>query len=37
VRGKDRKKAIRRLAQKVAGQSVKLRVYFKSQGIGING
>ena len=35
--GKDRKKAIRRLAQKVAGQSVKLRDYFKSQGIGING
>ncbi|MBQ7157772.1 MAG: hypothetical protein IJR86_08280 [Bacteroidaceae bacterium] len=37
VIGKDRKKAIRRLAQKVAGQSVKLRDYFKSQGIGING
>ena len=37
VIGKDRKKAIRWLAQKVAGQSVKLRDYFKSQGIGING
>ena len=35
--GKDRKKAIKRLAQKVAGQAVKLRDYFKSQGIGING
>lgn len=37
VIGKDRKKSIRRLAQKVSGQAVKLRDYFKSQGIGIEG
>ena len=37
VIGKDRKKLIRRLAQKVSGQAVKLRDYFKSQGIGIDG
>lgn len=34
--GRDRKKAIRRLAQRVSGQAVRLRDYFKSQGIGIN-
>ena len=33
---KEKKKAIKRLAQKVSGQTVKLRDYFKSQGIGIN-
>lgn len=34
---KERKKAIKRLAQKVSGQTVKLRDYFNSQGIDING
>lgn len=37
VIGKERKKSMRRLAQKVSGQAVKLRDYFRSQGIGISG
>lgn len=37
VIGKERKKSMRRLAQKVSGQAVKLRDYFRSQGIGVNG
>lgn len=37
VISKERKKSMRRLAQKVSGQSVKLRDYFRSQGIGVNG
>ena len=34
---KDRKKSIKRLAQNVSGQTVRLRDYFNSQGIDING
>lgn len=37
VISKERKKSMRRLAQKVSGQSVKLRDYFRSQGVGVNG
>ena len=37
VINKERKKAIRKLAQKVSGQTVRLRDYFKGQGIDING
>ena len=37
VISKERKKAIRKLAQKVSGQTVRLRDYFKSQGIDIDG
>ena len=37
VIGKERKKSMRRLAQKVSGQAVKLRDYFRSQGIDVNG
>lgn len=36
VIGKERKKAIRKLAQRVSGQTVRLRDYFKGQGIDIN-
>lgn len=32
--GREKKKTIRRLAQKVSGQAVKLRDYYKRQGIG---
>jgi len=34
---KTDKKVIRKLAQKVAGQTVRLRDYFKSQGMDVNG
>lgn len=34
--GRERKKTLRRLAQRVSGQAVKLRDYFRSQGIDIN-
>lgn len=34
---KEQKKGMRKLAQKVAGQIVRLRDYYKSQGINING
>jgi len=34
---KEQKKTIRRLAQRVSGQSVKLRDYFRGQGVGMNG
>ena len=37
VIGKERKKSMRRLAQKVSGQAVKLRDYFRSHGIDVNG
>lgn len=37
VISKERKKEIRKLAQKVAGQTVRLRDYFNSQGIAIDG
>ena len=37
VINKERKKTIRKLAQKVSGQTVRLRDYFKGQGIDING
>jgi len=34
---KERKKTLRRLAQRVSGQAVKLRDYFRSQGIDVDG
>lgn len=34
---KAEKKVIRKLVQKIAGQAVRLRDYFKSQGIDVNG
>ena len=37
VINKERKEAIRKLAQKVSGQTVRLRDYFKGQGIDIDG
>ena len=37
VISKADKKVIRKLAQRVAGQNVRLRDYFKSQGMGVNG